>query len=49
MNEPVRQQDLRVSDAERSVVASCDVYELRHGRIARITSYTVELEAEADG
>lgn len=32
------------ADGEVTRVSSCDVYELRDGMVARITSYTVELD-----
>jgi ketosteroid isomerase-like protein len=36
------------ADGNVSVVASCDVFETTDGRVARITSYTVELEPSED-
>jgi ketosteroid isomerase-like protein len=35
-------------DDGRSVVASCDLYDVRDGRIAAIASYNVELSAPAE-
>ncbi|SEP93967.1 nuclear transport factor 2-like protein [Microlunatus flavus] len=34
-------------DGSRSVVSSCDVYELDAGSVVRITSYNVELDDAA--
>lgn len=36
------------ADGRRSVVASCDIYELTDSKVSTITSYTVELSPEAD-
>ncbi len=33
---------------EPSTVASCDIYDFRDGKLAAITSYTVEITADAD-
>jgi ketosteroid isomerase-like protein len=35
------------SQGDTSTVASCDIYEFRDGLIARITSYTVEVDTDA--